>query len=290
VQSAKHAVPAGAGLAVAVVPAFMTGAAAPPAPVSHPAVAALDVEVVRQMPPPRPLVTRFVRASARKAYTIVSGDTLSGIAGRWCGSAGKWPALFNGNRKAVRDPDLIYPGQHLTLTCDGSMALKAADTADVAPVTTAPVRQAAPASAPAHHDRWDGHHGNCGDGDGDGMDAPCSVIFPQQASDPAPHSSVRQAAVTGVSVRGGTLSFAGLEALWESAGGPAWAEVAAATIAECESGGNQYAHNPSGASGYWQILGQVVGGNVYDPMVNAENAVSKFRASGDTFAQWVCQA
>jgi hypothetical protein len=30
-------------------------------------------------------------------------------------------------------------------------------------------------------------------------------------------------------------------------------------------------------------------GDIYDPMVNAENAVSKFEASGDTFAQWVCQ-
>jgi hypothetical protein len=89
---------------------------------------------------------------------------------------------------------------------------------------------------------------------------------------------------------GGHLSFAGLENLWVSAGGPAWAESHAASIAECESGGNQMATNPySGAAGYWQILGQVVGGWIYDPMVNALNAVSKFRASGDTFSQWVCQ-
>lgn len=72
-------------------------------------------------------------------------------------------------------------------------------------------------------------------------------------------------------------------------GGPAWAEYQAAEVAECESGGQQYAHNPSGADGHWQILGQVVPGDIYNPMVNAENAVSKFEASGDTFAQWVCQ-
>lgn len=92
--------------------------------------------------------------------------------------------------------------------------------------------------------------------------------------------------VTGFS---GTLSFSGLEALWRAAGGPAWAEYDAATVAECESGGQQYAHNPSGADGYWQILGQVSSGDIYDPMVNATNAVDKFEASGDTFAQWVCQ-
>lgn len=88
---------------------------------------------------------------------------------------------------------------------------------------------------------------------------------------------------------GGNLSFAGLEALWVAAGGPAWAQAAAARVAECESAGRQYAYNPSGASGYWQILGEVVPGNVYDPMVNARNAVAKFEASGDTWAQWVCQ-
>lgn len=88
---------------------------------------------------------------------------------------------------------------------------------------------------------------------------------------------------------GGTLSYSGLESLWEAAGGPSWAASSAAAVAECESGGNQYAHNPSGASGYWQILGEVVPGNVYDPMVNAQNAVAKFRASGDSWAQWVCK-
>jgi hypothetical protein len=88
---------------------------------------------------------------------------------------------------------------------------------------------------------------------------------------------------------GNNLSFSGLEALWVAGGGPAWAEYQAAEVGECESGGQQYAHNPSGADGYWQILGQVVPGDIYDLMVNAENAVSKFEASGDTLAQWVCQ-
>jgi LysM repeat protein len=92
-----------------------------------------------------------------------------------------------------------------------------------------------------------------------------------------------------VSVSGGNLSFAGLENLWVSAGGPGWAQSSAAAVAECESGGRQYAYNPSGASGYWQILGEVVPGNVFDPMTNARNAVAKFEASGDTWAQWVCK-
>jgi hypothetical protein len=87
----------------------------------------------------------------------------------------------------------------------------------------------------------------------------------------------------------GTYSFAGLESLWVSAGGPGWAESAAAAVAECESGGRADAYNPSGATGLWQILGAVVGGNLDNPYTNALNAVSKFRASGDTWAQWVCK-
>lgn len=101
---------------------------------------------------------------------------------------------------------------------------------------------------------------------------------------PAPTPVPPAPATTGA----GAFSFAGLESLWASAGGPSWAGAQAASIALCESGGNPRAYNPSGASGLWQILGQVVPGDIFDPLVNAENAVAKFRASGDTFAQWAC--
>lgn len=88
---------------------------------------------------------------------------------------------------------------------------------------------------------------------------------------------------------GGVLTPAQVESLWAEAGGPVWAEPKAEEIAYCESGNNPRAYNPSGASGVWQILGQVVPGNIFDPYVNALNAVTKFKAAGDTFAPWVCQ-
>jgi cell wall-associated NlpC family hydrolase len=91
------------------------------------------------------------------------------------------------------------------------------------------------------------------------------------------------------SPQAGLFTYTQLESLWVSAGGPQWAQAAAASVAECESGGNPGAFNPSGASGLWQILGQVVAGDIFDPKVNALNAVSKFSASGDTWAQWTCQ-
>jgi hypothetical protein len=94
---------------------------------------------------------------------------------------------------------------------------------------------------------------------------------------------------------GGGLGRAGLrylENLWMQAGGPGGyiARIAAA-IALAESGGNRYARGPyvpglGRALGYWQILGQVVRGNIFDPFINALNAVSKFD-SAHGFSPWV---
>jgi hypothetical protein len=87
----------------------------------------------------------------------------------------------------------------------------------------------------------------------------------------------------GPSVSGG-VSFAQLRSLWIKAGGPPGVATLMAHVAEAESSGNPNAHNASGATGLWQILGAVVPGNLYDPLVNARNAVAKYRAGG--LAPW----
>jgi len=51
----------------------------------------------------------------------------------------------------------------------------------------------------------------------------------------------------------GTLSCAGLEALWDQAGGAPDEAFMAAEIAQAESGGNQFATGGVGERGYWQI-------------------------------------
>jgi nucleoid-associated protein YgaU len=52
---------------------------------------------------------------AKRSYTVVSGDSLSKIAKREYGDASKWHAIFDANRDTIKDPDLIHPGQVLTL-------------------------------------------------------------------------------------------------------------------------------------------------------------------------------
>jgi Lysozyme like domain len=80
-----------------------------------------------------------------------------------------------------------------------------------------------------------------------------------------------------------TYTYAQLEGLWEQAGGSTALAPIMAAIAMAESGGNSQAYNPSGASGLWQILGAVNPadqGNLFNPQVNAKEAVLKYNAQG----------
>jgi hypothetical protein len=79
-----------------------------------------------------------------------------------------------------------------------------------------------------------------------------------------------------------------LEALWVKAGGPKAEAKVAAAIALAESGGNPTARNPEGpehAEGLWQIKGQDVAGNPFNPEVSAANAVAKWKAAKG-FTPW----
>ncbi|MBN2981961.1 LysM peptidoglycan-binding domain-containing protein [Cohnella algarum] len=51
-----------------------------------------------------------------KVYTVVSGDTLSGIAKRELGSSSKWSAIYEKNKAQIgSDPNRIFPGQKLVM-------------------------------------------------------------------------------------------------------------------------------------------------------------------------------
>jgi len=51
----------------------------------------------------------------QQSYTVKSGDSLSKIAKHVYGDANKWHAIFDANRDKIKNPDLIQPGQVLTL-------------------------------------------------------------------------------------------------------------------------------------------------------------------------------
>ncbi|MEU9674306.1 transglycosylase family protein [Streptomyces parvus] len=97
-----------------------------------------------QSAPPRKAQTRPAEATPthvpgkRDAYTVATGDSLSGIASEQRVPGG-WQGLYAANRTVVGDnPNLIFPGQRLSL--EGSRAPKAGEGTS----TGKPARQTAP--------------------------------------------------------------------------------------------------------------------------------------------------
>lgn len=55
------------------------------------------------------------RSAAQQEYTVVQGDSLSKIAGRFYGDVNQWRRIYDANRDQVKDPDRIHPGQTLRI-------------------------------------------------------------------------------------------------------------------------------------------------------------------------------
>jgi LysM repeat protein len=191
-------------------------------------------------------------AEAGTSYTVQGGDTLSGIAQRFYGRADDWRGLYQANHSQISNPGLIFAGQVLSLPRHLPTVVTAVTTAS----TGYAPRHAASAAA-------SGDAADTGGAAGSG-------------------SQVTTTATTSLQ---GTLSCAGLESLWESAGGSAAAAVTAASIATAESGGNQYATGTVGERGYWQINPVNGALSTYDPLGNAHAAVV-MSGNGTNWSPW----
>jgi len=88
-----------------------TDAAPPPEPAAAAESAtadgpAIEEAVAEEVPEPAP-------EPAARTYTVVSGDTLWAIAERFYGDGNKYQAIADAS--GIPNPDLIYPGQVLTI-------------------------------------------------------------------------------------------------------------------------------------------------------------------------------
>lgn len=54
-------------------------------------------------------------AAGARSYTVKSGDTLSKIAKQVYGDASQWKKIHEANRSKIPNPDLIHPGDELTI-------------------------------------------------------------------------------------------------------------------------------------------------------------------------------
>src|SRR5262249_36987275 len=76
-------------------------------------------------------------------YTVVSGDTLSRISARFCGTAGDYLSLAGAS--GITNPNLIFPGQTIKLKCHAApLQLTAASTGGAHRSATSPAEQQAP--------------------------------------------------------------------------------------------------------------------------------------------------
>ena len=85
-------------------------------------------------------------AAARSAYIVRSGDSLSRISAKFCGTAADFPSLAAAS--GIANPNLIYPGQSITLNCHAPVP---------APVAPAHLTSAHARHRASHHASRDNH-------------------------------------------------------------------------------------------------------------------------------------
>jgi LysM repeat protein len=106
------------------------GKAAPAMAIAGVLVATPQAHAAVKVPARAAAVVEQVRTDAQvrndqgtsRRYTVRSGDTLSSIAKRLYGNAGDWPQIFQANKSVVPNPNVISPGEVLTIGSGGSIS------------------------------------------------------------------------------------------------------------------------------------------------------------------------
>lgn len=71
--------------------------------------------VAKTPPPARSAPTSPAPKQQNKTYTVVRGDCLWNIAKKFYGNGSQYTKIYDANRDKIKNPNLIYPGQVLTI-------------------------------------------------------------------------------------------------------------------------------------------------------------------------------
>jgi LysM repeat protein len=200
-------------------------------------------------------------------YKVKSGDTLSGIAEHYYHKAADWQWLYHENDKTISDPNLIYPGETLSVPSDPPANY----------TLSSYVPKHAKPAAPAVTTSTSHHSDSSGSGSRHSNGGTVTV----QAASQGSHTSSQG----GSGSLSGTLGCSGLEQLWDAAGGNPSHAFMAAEIAMAESGGNQYALSPTDDFGYWQINASNGSLATYSALGNARSAII-LSDNGTNWSPW----
>jgi LysM domain-containing protein len=98
------------------------GPAGPPGPQGIPGTAGAPGGFVGPPagPPPTPQPPSAGQPQYRQ-YTIVSGDTLWGIAQKFLGNGSRWPEIYRASHLRSGDPNLIFPGEVVNVPIGGGV-------------------------------------------------------------------------------------------------------------------------------------------------------------------------
>jgi LysM repeat protein len=226
--------------------------------------------------------SKTAKSTTKRMYTVRSGDSLSKIAQRFYHKPADWQWLYHVNSSTISDPNVIYPGQRISVPVDPPANYTLPDYHP---------KHAAAASVTASGSQSKVSGSDSSSGSGSSSSGSSSNGSSSSGSSSSRSGSGTTVDNTGSSTSSsyippsGQYSCSSLEELWDQAGGNPSDAFMAAEIAIAESGGNPNAISPTDDYGLWQINASNGSLATLDPFGNAKSAIA-LSDDGSNWGAW----